>query len=628
MHKYHFKGYSNDDLACIETVAVHLDMTLDSSGMDVTIVKMDKGLSVQKNQNGWVLGCSSLVSLARAMGFIKQYQYENTGFVHSEKPFTESLGIMIDCSRNGVPNIKALERMLVMLSVMGYDTVQLYTEDTYLIEGYPFFGYLRGAYSNDELRHLDTAASRVGIELVPCIQTLAHMKHALKWETFSKYIDCDDILLSKDERTYELIETMIKSMSKALTSRKINIGMDEAHMVGLGKYLEQHGYQDRSEIMLNHLERVLEICRKYDYEPMMWSDMFFRLLNGGEYYATDKPIDKTVLEKIPDGIKLVYWDYYSLKKSMYDDMFMRHKEMGKDIAFAGGAWKWAGFAPMNRASIDIGRLAAQSAVENGVSEILITCWGDNGGEASMFSVLPTLSFWSERCWSDRTDETWLGQRFETTCAENYEAFLLLDAPNHVGNNPFPGKIGANPSKYLLYQDAMYGIADFMETTEDDIKHFVKTQEILAKVANASNLWSELFVVQQRLCAVLELKADLGQKLREAYVKRDRQKMSALANAVIPELIKRITSFQEAYRNQWLLENKAHGMEVFDIRTGGLKERLKVVSERVNGYLSGTYTELEELETPINPLRMEKVPGSVMSCIHWEDVASPCGLTGV
>ena len=36
--------------------------------------------------------------------------------------------------------------------------------------------------------------------------------------------------------------------------------------------------------MKKHLARVNEIVKKYDYEPMIWSDMFFRSFNDNKYY--------------------------------------------------------------------------------------------------------------------------------------------------------------------------------------------------------------------------------------------------------------------------------------------------------------------------------------------------------
>ena len=46
-------------------------------------------------------------------------------------------------------------------------------------------------------------------------------------------------------------------------------------MVGLGRYLDKHGYVNRFELLLKHLNKVCEIAQKYGFKPMMWVDMFF-----------------------------------------------------------------------------------------------------------------------------------------------------------------------------------------------------------------------------------------------------------------------------------------------------------------------------------------------------------------
>ena len=50
----------------------------------------------------------------------------------------------VDCSRNSVMTVEALKRWIDALSAMGYNTMTIYTEDTYEIEGHPYFGYARG----------------------------------------------------------------------------------------------------------------------------------------------------------------------------------------------------------------------------------------------------------------------------------------------------------------------------------------------------------------------------------------------------------------------------------------------------------------------------------------------------
>ena len=64
------------------------------------------------------------------------------------------LGALIDCSRNCVYTVDALKKFIDILADIGYDYLQLYTEDTFDI-GDPRFGYLRGRYNVAEIKELD-----------------------------------------------------------------------------------------------------------------------------------------------------------------------------------------------------------------------------------------------------------------------------------------------------------------------------------------------------------------------------------------------------------------------------------------------------------------------------------------
>ena len=116
------------------------------------------------------------------------------------------LGVMLDCSRNAVMNVPSLKRFIDHLAKMGYNMLQLYTEDTYEIEGEPYFGYLRGRYTVEEMQELDAYAKERGIEMIPCIQTLGHLSRLFRWRRFYEVCDGYDVLLPEDEKTYELID--------------------------------------------------------------------------------------------------------------------------------------------------------------------------------------------------------------------------------------------------------------------------------------------------------------------------------------------------------------------------------------------------------------------------------------
>ena len=129
----------------------------------------------------------------------------------------QTLGVMLDMSRNAVMSVESLKTYFGYLGKMGYNCVMLYTEDTYEVDGEPYLGYMRGRYSKAELKELDEYADSIGIELIPCIQTLAHIQGFVPWKKVP--IDNEDAMLVDDPRTYEFIENAIKSCRECFKSK-------------------------------------------------------------------------------------------------------------------------------------------------------------------------------------------------------------------------------------------------------------------------------------------------------------------------------------------------------------------------------------------------------------------------
>lgn len=72
------------------------------------------------------------------------------------------------------------------------------------------FGNMRPRYSQKEFRLLDDYAYSLGIELIPCIQTLGHLTEVIKRPPYAEISDRPDILMACDERVYSLIDKMIQ----------------------------------------------------------------------------------------------------------------------------------------------------------------------------------------------------------------------------------------------------------------------------------------------------------------------------------------------------------------------------------------------------------------------------------
>lgn len=502
------------------------------------------------------------------------------------------LGTMIDCSRNAVMRPEAVCRWAKLTRELGYNMLMLYTEDTYEVDGQPYFGYGRGRYTKQELKDMDAYCRSIGMELMPCIQTLAHLDNIIRWKTFQPYIDTANILLIDDERTYELIDGMFRTLSECFTSRIVNIGMDEAHMVGRGRYLDQHGPCNRPELLLKHLERVAQIAAKYGFTMVMWSDMFFRLTNGGAYYGYDPVIDPVFASRVPENVQLIYWDYYSVDRARYDGMLAAHKKIKPGAWFAGGLWTWRGFAPHNRFSIESTKVAFASCRAAGVQDVFLTMWGDNGGECSRFSMLPAL-YCTAQLAQGVEDEAVMAEGFREKFGISMEDFLLLDLPG-TGND-----VGScNADKYLLYNDIFTGLLDCTLKGGEGEGYRICADRLAGVQAGE---FAPQFQTAEALCRVLERKAELGQRTRAAYAADDRTALTALL-ADYDALLPLLERFYDAFRAQWLGENKPQGFEVQDVRLGGLMQRVRSCRRTLTEYLEGKTASIEELEQPLLDVR--------------------------
>lgn len=113
---------------------------------------------------------------------------------------------------------------------------------------------------------------------------------------------------------------------------------------------------------------------------------------------------------------------------------------------------WIGFAPNNRFGIETCRAAVQSCMENGIEDIFITCWKDDGAECSLYGSLPAL-FCAAEAARGNTDEGKIKKKFRRLTGADMHTFLAMDLLNLRG-----GADGMNnPSKYMLYSDPFLGI---------------------------------------------------------------------------------------------------------------------------------------------------------------------------
>lgn len=526
-------------------------------------------------------------------------------------------GVMLDMSRNAVMRPSEVKKLALLLKSFGYNMIQLYTEDTYEVDGEPYFGYLRGRYSKAELSDMVSYCNSIGVEVIPCIQTLAHLNQIFMWNEYKKIQDVDDILLAGEPRTYELIENMMNTVKQCFTSSVVHIGMDEAHMLGLGKYFDTHGAENRFDILHRHLEKVIEIAEKYGLRPVMWSDMFFRLANKGEYVLKDTSlITDEVISAKPQGVDLVYWDYYSNDPLRYRMMLDAHRKFGGYTWFAGGAWSWRGFAANNEWTIESMTPAMAECKAAGVDNIIMTMWGDDGKECSFYSLLPSL-FAIKKIYDGENDIEKIKKDFFSIIGESFDGMMLLDLPVYMGDAPKNEKLFL---KYQLYSDAFMGFLDPVDYRGSKEDYEKMSERLIA--AGKNSAYGYIFESNAALCRALAIKFDLGQRTREAYKSGNKEALEAVV-ADYEKAIEAVEEFVTLFRKLWFKENKPHGFDVHELRLGGLLMRLRSQRERLIAYLSCEADKIDELEEELLEYNGHGISSGLLPTLNsWKRGVTP------
>lgn len=530
------------------------------------------------------------VELFRGIGLLAEHSHEESYCCSQNARFAMN-GVMLDCSRNGVVNLSAAKQMIRYMALMGLDMLMLYTEDTFEVPEYPYFGYMRGRYTRAELQELDAYARDFGIELIPCMQTLAHLAVTLRWDCFAEIKDTEDILLCGEEKTYDFIEAMIRACRNSFQTKRIHIGMDEAFMLGLGQYRVKNGLRDRTDIFCEHLQRVTAICRKYEFTPMIWSDMFYRLAFDGAY-DSDGSIAQEIRQKVPAEVELVYWEYDRHEKQDYLTPLRSHLQFDNNILFAGGSYRWLGYAPHTVKSLEASRAALSACLETGIREVFCTAWGDQGNEAPVFAILPTLQLFAEISYQGEVSDELLARRLYACTGEQLADMLMLDDAD-MPDGKFH-RVITDPCTYLLYSDALGSL--FEKHSEECYKHnYAVYAHKLQQAALRSPRHGYMYELMSRLCDVLAVKSCVSADAYRAYQAGDKAALQTIARETLPEVLVRLEAFRCAVERRWLAEYKLSGYDVLDFRLGGVAARVKSAIRRIEAYLAGELDWLEELE---------------------------------
>ena len=520
----------------------------------------------------------------------------------------------VDTSRCGVPTVASICEMIDYLAVMGYDMAMLYTEDTVTLESRPYFGYMRGRYTCDELKAIDDYAFEYGIEIIPCLECYGHMEKYLMWREARSIKDTAGVLLAREEATFEFVDELVRTVSSCFRSKRIHIGMDEAWDMGRGKFLDKHGYVPPFQIFNEYMERLIGITDKYGLTAMMWSDMYFRISDPShQYYEENTVVPPDVIEKIPTGVELVFW-HYGEKPYCDDYMLKKHQELGRKVIYAGGLWSWIGHFPEHNYTMETVRFSLDACRNNDVRDAMATIWSNDNAECDLFANLFGLSYFAELCFDRNASPEKLAARFEACTGGIYDAFYMMSFyHNSFEGEEYPKYSERFLGKHIFWQDILEGLYDTHLFAKKMSGHYAASAQRMKEYKGGR--WEYLYEFAYRVFDYLAIKTLIAEALVPAYKSGDRDTLAEIASTLLPALKEKTVALHKLHKEIWFSNRNMIGWCNMDVRYAGVAARCDTAKELIEAYLAGKIPTIESLDEE----RLQKPIGGFS---HYSGIATP------
>jgi hypothetical protein len=294
----------------------------------------------------------------------------------ADYPEFPARGVMLDISRDKVPTMDTLYALIDMLAGWKINQVQLYTEHTFAYRNHRTVWQNASPMTAEEILNLDAFCRERFIELVPNQNSIGHMH---RWFMHQEYLHLAETEVglttpwgTKQDYPFSLspavpetlvfLEELYDELLPNFTSRKFNVGGDEAFDLGEGRSKALAQAKGKGRLYLDYLLEIYQRVKARGRTMQFWGD---------------------IINQHPDLVPLLPKDTIALEWGYEAD----HDYPGKSALFAAsgipfyvcpGTSSWTTIAGRTDNTLGNIRNAVENGLKNGAIGVLNTDWGDLG----------------------------------------------------------------------------------------------------------------------------------------------------------------------------------------------------------------------------------------------------------
>jgi hypothetical protein len=285
-------------------------------------------------------------------------------------------GVMLDISRDKVPTMETLFRLVDLFAEMKINHLQLYMEHTFAYRRHREVWSGASPMTAREVRALDAYCRERFIELVPNQNTFGHMHRWLKLPKYKRLAECPDGFVTpwKDRRpdpfslnptdpaSFRLVRELLGELLPNFAGRMVNVGCDETWDLGQGRSKAACARRGNGRVYLDYLLKIHRLVTAGGRRMLFWGDIILKYPD--------------LIPELPRDLVALVWGYEG--NHPFDKECAAFERCGLEFWVCPGTSAWNSIAGRTDNALENIRSAARNGLKHGARGFLLTDWGDNG----------------------------------------------------------------------------------------------------------------------------------------------------------------------------------------------------------------------------------------------------------
>jgi hexosaminidase len=350
--------------------------------IDASRIRDEQGYSLEVTPGGVTIVAGGNPGLFYGFMTLRQLvrQADDAGRIPclriDDQPQFPVRGVMLDISRDRVPTMETLKRLIDLWGELKINQIQLYTEHTFAYPAHRIVWQDASPITPEEADQLDRFCAERAIELVPCQNSFGHMERWLKHEPYSSLAELTGSFVDPwggvrhesttlnplDPGSLELLRGLYDELLPHFTSSMVNVGADEPLELGQGRSREECRRRGTGRV---YLEFMLKIHRELSRRGKIMQFFGDIILHYPE-----------LIEELPPEV--IAWDWGYEADHPFDKESGLFARAGVPFYVCPGTSSWNSLGGRWNTGRQNILSAAKEGSAAGAAGLLLTDWGDNG----------------------------------------------------------------------------------------------------------------------------------------------------------------------------------------------------------------------------------------------------------